>query len=153
MPPTVPCPVLVGRSVELAAVRRLVDAAAAGSGGSLLVLGEAGIGKTRLLDELARRAHEANLLVLTGRAVPGGGTYRPFADAMLAAADRPEFPDLPILRPYRAALGRLLPGWGSDDVRFDVDPAVILAEGVAATARCARASRLCAGAGGYAVGG
>ncbi|WP_425564173.1 AAA family ATPase, partial [Pseudonocardia zijingensis] len=44
------CPVVVGRAGELALVRRLVAAAAAGRGGALVVHGEAGIGKTALLE-------------------------------------------------------------------------------------------------------
>jgi MoxR-like ATPase len=62
-------PVLVGRLVELATIRRLVDAASAESGGALIVTGEAGIGKTRLLDEAARRAANAGLVVQPYRAV------------------------------------------------------------------------------------
>lgn len=65
-------PVLVGRGAELATARRPVDAVAAGRGGALLVAGEAGIGKTRLLDEVAGRAAERGLPVLSGRAVQGG---------------------------------------------------------------------------------
>ena len=59
-------PVLVGRAAELATARGLVDAVAAGRGGALLVAGEAGIGKSRLLDEVAARAAERGLPVLSG---------------------------------------------------------------------------------------
>ena len=123
-------PVLVGRSAELTTVRRLVDAAARGTGGALLVVGEAGIGKTRLLAEVAGRAAERGLPVLSGRAVQGGGAFRAVAGAVVALDD-PAHAALPELRPYRAALGRLLPGWaGPEGATSDVDPVVVLAEGL-----------------------
>ena len=85
-------PVLVARAAELAAARSWVVTAS----GGLLVTGEAGIGKTRLLGETVDAARAAGRTVLTGRALPGGGVYRPLAEALLArldAADRPARPD------------------------------------------------------------
>ncbi|MEV6110402.1 AAA family ATPase [Streptomyces sp. NPDC051940] len=49
-------PALTGRERETAEVERLLHHAAGGSGGALVVRGEAGIGKTALLDHAARRA-------------------------------------------------------------------------------------------------
>jgi AAA ATPase domain len=72
---------LVGRQHELAALRGVVDRAAQGSGGAVVVLGEAEIGKSRLLAEVARRAAAQGMQVLAGTAVPGGGLG-------LLAADR-----------------------------------------------------------------
>ena len=98
----------------------------------LLVVGEAGIGKTRLLDEVAARATERGLPVLSGRAVQGGGTFRAVAGAVLVLDD-PAHATLPALRPYRASLGRLLPSWAelADTTTVpDVDPIVVLAEGL-----------------------
>ncbi len=135
--PAARSPVVVGRTAELATVRRLVDRAAAGRGGALLVTGEAGVGKTRLLDEVAARAVERGLPVLAGRAVQGGGTFRAVAGAVLGLLDDPAHAALPALRPYRAALGRLLPSWagsageaGSEAGSTDADPVVVLAEGL-----------------------
>jgi DNA-binding CsgD family transcriptional regulator len=128
---------LVGRTAELATIRRLVDGTAAGRGGVLLVAGEAGIGKTRLLDEVAARAAERGLPVLSGRAVQGGGTYRAVAGAVIGLLDADHATARaaePALRPYRAALGRLLPSWAGsgppDGYGSDADPTVVLAEGL-----------------------
>ncbi len=49
-------PMLIERDVQLAALDSAVDAAAAGAGRLLLIGGEAGVGKTTLVAEAARRA-------------------------------------------------------------------------------------------------
>ena len=56
--------VLFERESELAALGQLVDAAAAGHGGAVLVEGEAGIGKTRLLAPARACAEAAGVRVL-----------------------------------------------------------------------------------------
>jgi predicted ATPase len=50
---------LVGRRAELTALRSAVDKGARGTGAAVVVLGEAGIGKSRLLLEFRRRLAEA----------------------------------------------------------------------------------------------
>ena len=77
--------VFVGRARELAELERALDAARAGSGATVLVAGEAGIGKTRLAAELARRARDAGFEVLLGRSIDLVGTelpYQPFVEAL-----------------------------------------------------------------------
>jgi DNA-binding CsgD family transcriptional regulator len=59
-------PPIVGRERELARLERALDALAAGLGAALAIEGEPGIGKTRLLAELAARAEERGFLVLSG---------------------------------------------------------------------------------------
>ena len=59
---------LVGRVEELGSVDRALDLLDAGRGAALAVVGEPGIGKTRLLGELAARADRRGLLVLAGSA-------------------------------------------------------------------------------------
>ncbi|HSK57803.1 MAG TPA: ATP-binding protein, partial [Actinomycetospora sp.] len=97
-------PPLIGRDRERDTVRRCVEALRHGTGGTLLVTGEAGVGKTRLLREVIDTA--AGLPVLTGRAVPGGGAYRPLVEALAPPLRGGIVPETPRLRPFRAALGR-----------------------------------------------
>ena len=117
-------------------VARLVAAAGSGSGGGLLVTGEAGIGKSRLVDEAAAAARSAGFAVLTGRAVPGGGTYRAVSEAVLGHVRGSPVLDDPRLRPFRAALGTFAPGWAGEG-RADPggdgggpDPVLVLGEGL-----------------------
>ena len=75
----------VGRARELEELERALDAARAGSGATVLVAGEAGIGKTRLASELATRARDAGFEVLLGRSIDLVGTelpYQPFVEAL-----------------------------------------------------------------------
>ena len=58
---------LVGRHEELRRLRRSWDAAAAGDPSMVLLVGEAGIGKTRLCDELLRLARATGGTVLFAR--------------------------------------------------------------------------------------
>ena len=59
---------LVGRVEELGSVDQALDLLDEGQGAALAVVGEPGIGKTRLLSELAARADRRGLLVLAGSA-------------------------------------------------------------------------------------
>lgn len=124
---------IVGRDRELVIAARLVDAARSGSGGALLVTGEAGIGKSRLLSEVDAMARAAGFAVLAGRAVPGAGTYRAVAEAVLGHVRSTRVADSPQLRPFRAALGRLAPGWTGSEVGTGMagpDPGLVLGEGL-----------------------
>ncbi|MBV9919299.1 MAG: AAA family ATPase [Pseudonocardia sp.] len=131
--PTLRSPVLIGRQAELASALRLVDAAARGRGGGVLVTGEAGVGKSRLVDEMRGRAVAAGMTVLVGRSVANGGTYRAVTEALAKLLRGQPRLDDPALLPYRAALRRLLPGVpDGDPLPSAPDPAVMLGEGVLA---------------------
>jgi len=131
---------LVGRDDELATASQLLADARSGSGGLLLVLGEAGIGKSCLLAVLVAQANAAGMLVLSGRAIPGGGTYRAFSSALGPALRRGVAVATDDLRPFRSALRRIAPGWAADAgadpesggtaVEGGPDPTVMLGEGL-----------------------
>jgi predicted ATPase len=53
--------------VQLGELRRVWDCVLAGESRMLLVCGEAGVGKTRLVREFARQAHQRGAVVLHGR--------------------------------------------------------------------------------------
>jgi len=83
----VPSPPFVARERELAQLGRFLDLALAGQGRAVFVTGEAGSGKTALVQEFTRRAKEAhpNLLVAGGNcnAHTGiGDPYLPFREIM-----------------------------------------------------------------------
>ncbi len=81
---------LVGRGRELAQLEQLLDAAGRGTP-VLLLLGEPGIGKTRLLEELGRLARERGGLVLSGRAFEAElvRPYGAFIDALRGQSPSP----------------------------------------------------------------
>jgi DNA-binding CsgD family transcriptional regulator len=66
-------PRLVGRDRELAALEEEFAAAAAGEFRSVLLIGDGGVGKTRLAQELAAR-HGGGVVTLSARAYPLGAT-------------------------------------------------------------------------------
>ncbi|MBV9919755.1 MAG: AAA family ATPase, partial [Pseudonocardia sp.] len=135
---------LVGRRAELTALRSAVDQAARGTGAAVVVLGEAGIGKSRLVADVAARARAAGMAVLAGRAVSGGGAYRAVA-AALSGHLRDRSPTDEGLRPFLPALRRLLPAWTPDgsDPADEADPTVVLGEGVLRLLRPVAADRGC----------
>lgn len=61
------CERLIGRTDELKRFERARSDAAAGRTRTLLVGGDAGIGKTRLLDEWSRRAADDGVRTVVGR--------------------------------------------------------------------------------------
>src|SRR5438093_1780890 len=65
--------VFVGRHHELVELRAGLEDAVTGRGRFFLVVGEAGVGKTRLVEELGREAAERGHLVLWGRCWEGEG--------------------------------------------------------------------------------
>jgi DNA-binding CsgD family transcriptional regulator/tetratricopeptide (TPR) repeat protein len=73
-------PVMVGRDAELSRLRAALEAAGReGAASALLVAGEAGVGKTRLIDEFTERAGHDGALVLAGACLDVGETAAPFA--------------------------------------------------------------------------
>ncbi|MEK7396335.1 MAG: adenylate/guanylate cyclase domain-containing protein, partial [Candidatus Poribacteria bacterium] len=60
---------LIGRNEEYTICKQHVDQLIAGKGGTLLITGEAGLGKSRLTDELKEYAKSQNILCLESRGV------------------------------------------------------------------------------------
>jgi DNA-binding CsgD family transcriptional regulator len=106
-------PVFVGRREEIASLTALLERAADGEPGFAIVAGEAGVGKTRLVTELAGHAADSGFTVLAGHCVELGAEGLPLApliDALRTLARttaRTELAD--VLGPARRGLGRLLP--------------------------------------------
>jgi AAA ATPase domain len=110
----------VGRTNELAWLDQLL--ARAGDGEPLVVLlgGEAGVGKTRLVEQLAATARERGVRVLGGGCVPLGEEGLPFApvtEALRGLADYLDTDELAaVAGPARQELARLVPDlpWGGE---------------------------------------
>jgi DNA-binding CsgD family transcriptional regulator len=107
---------LVGRDGELRRLLDLLDDAAVGHPTHALISGDAGVGKTRLVTELAARAADRGFMVLSGRCAELGDSipYLPLADALRNATTGPG-PDQALLDAIadRPLLGRLLPDRGA----------------------------------------
>ncbi len=76
-----------GRAVELERLTRQLEAARAGAGRFVTVVGDAGMGKSRLLHELRQRLDASGTVLLQGRcqAYGGGTAYGPFIEILRAA--------------------------------------------------------------------
>src|SRR6516225_10390375 len=111
------CPVLVGRRAEIQALESALAGALAGRGGCAVLTGEAGIGKSRLIRELARMAADRQVPVVMGRAVPSSASapYRPVTEALLQLLRRRPLPDDPSLALWLPHLAVLLPEAVADD--------------------------------------
>jgi class 3 adenylate cyclase/tetratricopeptide (TPR) repeat protein len=96
----------VGRDAERADLRRRVRGAIAGDGGLVLVSGEAGVGKSRLIEEVSAEAESRRMRILVGHCVEmdAGSPYLPFVEILEEALIGAHSPIA-----YREALGDLAP--------------------------------------------
>ncbi|MCU1656556.1 MAG: transcriptional regulator, LuxR family [Pseudonocardiales bacterium] len=108
---------LVGRDAELVTLLAAVDHASAGTPSVVVLDGDAGVGKTRLLGELVTAANERGVLSLIGHCVDLGDApppYLPFTEAFgRFAAERPDHTQQ--LLAAHPAIARLLPRRTSAD--------------------------------------
>jgi len=72
------CPLLIGRHSELTTLHALIDQARSAQGQLVLISGEAGIGKSRLVAEVQMYAKEQGFLLLQGNCFPTDRSY-PYA--------------------------------------------------------------------------
>ena len=100
---------LVGRTAEMATLRQRLDDARQGRGAIGLIQGEAGIGKTRLVEALAAEALVAESQVVLGRAYESEQVLPlgPWVNAFRAGHVPASIQGLEA--PWRAELGRLFP--------------------------------------------
>lgn len=129
IPEMLSSPQLVGCETELMQLDVALAAAREARGGAVFLVGEPGIGKSRLAAEAVGRASALGMWVLRGRGSTIGSTveYRPITEALLSvcrAGDPLEDEDI---GGYRPVLGTLVPDW-SDASAPDEDSPIVLAE-------------------------
>ncbi len=112
--PSAPARAMVGRQRELSQVREALDEAGDGRGQLVFVVGQMGIGKTRLVEEALALARSQDFIVLVGRtpAAGSGLAYAPLLSAFgapLRSLDPTERNELVGDLPH---LGRLWPEFG-----------------------------------------
>jgi DNA-binding NarL/FixJ family response regulator len=102
----------VGRARELAALGQAFDAARDGRPGAAVVVGEAGIGKTRLAEAFAASVAGSGARVMTGACLELGAAipYLPFAEMLRELLrDLPEAERARLLGPARTVIDPMLP--------------------------------------------
>ena len=116
MAPRVTGPALIGREPELAALIAALDRAGAGEATIAIVAGDAGIGKTRLVDALVELARSRGCRVMSGGCLDladDGLPYAPFIEGLRGLArEMPKAELRTLLGPAMDDLRRLLPGLG-----------------------------------------
>lgn len=101
----------IGRPSEARVLAEAWERASRGQRQTVLVAGEPGIGKTRLVFEFVRAAYENGAVVLYGRCDEGVAfAFQPFVEALRHYATYADDGDLPdALGPYPGELTRLVP--------------------------------------------
>jgi len=120
-------PAFVGREAELSTLADACDRARSGIPGAVLLGGEAGGGKTRLVDEFAARVRD-DVLVLAGGCLElstAGFPYAPFTAALRQLVREAGAAEIAALMPRDGArdLARLLPEFGEPPADRDPDSA------------------------------
>ena len=130
-------PSLVGRTRELGAIDLALDRVSSGAQWAIEVVGEPGIGKSRLVAEVCRRASERGFLVLDGRAaefeqdIPFGVFIDALNDSVgslgpttIRALDADAVEELSSILPSMSALGDERVVGGGDARRYRVHYAI-----------------------------
>jgi class 3 adenylate cyclase/tetratricopeptide (TPR) repeat protein len=108
---TVATATLVGRTAEIGLGRAMLDSVAAGASRSLLVVGEAGVGKTAVVGAIAQIASTMDFTVVYGHCDEGlRAPYQPVVEALgMWLADCPDVALARVLGPGGPELVRLWP--------------------------------------------
>ena len=101
---------LIGRVAELGELEAALADAEAGRPSVAFVAGESGVGKSRLVAELERRAEERGALVLAGDCVDIGESELPYVPLVAALRPLARSGDPALTPELRAAVAPLLPG-------------------------------------------
>jgi DNA-binding CsgD family transcriptional regulator len=112
MPPVFICPALIGRERDLTALQVLIDQERNGEGKAIIISGEAGIGKSRLVAEVKAAAAHHGFLLLEGQCFQMDSAFpcAPLLDLFRAYFARFAPSGLPgNLHSFVSALCRLLP--------------------------------------------
>src|SRR5215470_5347208 len=104
---------LVGRRTEIEVFSKLVEEAASGKGQILAMVGEPGLGKSRLVHEFTRHQLRPGWLVLEGASVSYGKAT-------------PYFPLIEMLRRYF----QIVDGEGSENIRYQVVMRILELDGM-----------------------
>ncbi|MGW3466800.1 AAA family ATPase [Streptomyces olivaceoviridis] len=123
-------PSLVGRDSQLVLLQRALADTCQSRGGVVFLVGEAGVGKSRVAAEAVGGGLGAGMRVLRGRSSTTGPAvpFRPLTEALMPLFRGGEPVDDLALGPYRPVLGRLIPDW--DTGERDSSSMVILGEAV-----------------------
>ncbi len=123
---------VVGRDAELAELSGALDRAIAGRGGAIFLVGEGGVGKSRLAIEAASRAIAGDIPVLQGRASSIGPLvpFRPLTQALLSHFRGGGPPEAAELDPFIPVLAQLVPDWSRGDRPRESGSLMVLAEAV-----------------------
>src|SRR5579884_1258836 len=109
---TAVCPIFIGRKQDLTLLHMLVDRMIGGQGQIVLVSGEAGIGKSRLIVEAKTHAVAADVHIFQGNcfATDQSFPYAPLLDLFRAYFVPPaRIPVADDMHPFLAELAPLLP--------------------------------------------
>ncbi|GIJ29892.1 hypothetical protein Vqi01_50540 [Micromonospora qiuiae] len=123
---------IVGRDDERRVIEEKLAAARAGAGAAVFLVGEGGIGKSRLAAAAADLAYASGMRLMQGRSSTTGPLvpYRPLTEAILSLVRSGDAVDLDALGPYRPVLGRLVPDPRPAGLEHSDASLVILAEAV-----------------------
>jgi tetratricopeptide (TPR) repeat protein len=125
---------LFGREGELEQLRRALEEVRGGLGRVVVIVGEAGVGKSSLVTVVSSDAHEQGARTLLGRCYESQQVFPfgPWVDALRGGGVSQEAETLQELAPvWRAELSRLLPEISTQDLPVPSDDLLRLFESVA----------------------
>lgn len=136
---------MVCRDGELGALQEALDAARAGHGSTMFVVGEGGIGKSRLAAAVADLGFAADVSMLRGRGSSIGPMvpFRSLTEALMSLTRSGDRVDIAQLGPYGPVLARLVPDWGTATPAPEGVSLILLAEAVLRLVELAGRDRGC----------